>query len=244
MFSFLKPVLAVVGTKNSGKTMTVEILTRKLSQRGYRIATVKHIPKHGFSIDREGTDTWRHMQAGASIVISVAPEELTVIKRIDTENYDLARILMECGEDVDVIILEGFKSLVEKVPYVLKIIAVKKVEEIHDASKRFSPILAYVGLISPKEVPPSFNYINILEEKEKIIDLVYEKVKTVTSKSKPSAEMKVIIDGKNLPCGKFVQEILRKTVLAMVSTLKGTNIKGNERVQIIIKSSEENPKNP
>ena len=238
-FSSFKPLLAVVGSKKSGKTLTVEILTGGLSAIGYRVATVKHIPKRNFTIDREGKDTWRYARAGASIVVSVAPDEFAIIKLVNTENYDLTRILMECGEDIDIIILEGFKGLVERDPHVLKIIAVKEVEEIHGASKRFSPVLAYVGAIPTGEVSPSTNYINIMDEGEKIVNLVHERVEAIRSKSKPSEGVQVLIDGRSLPCARFVQEILGKTVLAMISTLKGTNIRGDERVQIIIKSAKQ-----
>lgn len=234
-----KPVVAVVGNKKSGKTTTVEILTRGLSYRGYRVATVKHIPKSNFTIDREGTDTWRFARAGSSIVVSIAPEEAAIIKRVSTDDYDLTRILMECGEDSDVIILEGFRSLVERDPHVLKIIAVKEVEEIHGASKRFSPILAYVGSMPMEEVAPSIKYLNIMGEAEKMVNLVHERVEAIRSRLGPPQGVKVLIDGRSLPCARFVQKIIGKTVLAMISTLKGTKIRGDEKVQIIIRSGKQ-----
>jgi len=42
----------------------------------------------------------------------------------------------------------------------------------------------------------------------------------------------VIIDGKKLRMHPFVQKIIRKTVLAMLSTLKGVEIQGNETIEI------------
>lgn len=236
MYALYKPVIAVVGSRNSGKTMAVEVLVHGLSSRGYRVATVKHIPKPNFTIDSEGTDTWRHAKAGASIVIGVSPNELAVIKRVDTRGLDLDNIMTECGEDIDVVILEGFKKIVRRVPYVLKIVAVKNHDEIQEASKAFSPILAYTGLVSAKEVPQPFDYVNLLEEKEKLVNLVYEKVEDVRSRSKPLKETRILIDGKSLPCKRFVREIVRKTVLAMISALKATDIRGDEEVHIMIKS--------
>ena len=235
-----RPFVAVVGSKKSGKTLTIEILVRGLSLRGYRVATVKHIPKHDFTIDRPGTDTWRHAKAGANAVVSVSPEELAVIRRTDTENYDLARILMECGEDIDIIILEGFKRLVERNKHVMKIIAVKDATEIADASSRFSPTLAYVGLIPRgEEVDPSFEYINIIDEGEKLVSLVLQWAEAMRNRLKPSEGLTVLIEGKSLPCAGFVQRIIKKTVLAMVSTLKGTSIRGDEEVQIVIRSNKQ-----
>jgi len=50
----------------------------------------------------------------------------------------------------------------------------------------------------------------------------------------PRNDVKLIvkIDGKNLPMHPFVKRIIRKTVLAMLSTLKGIDIQGNENIEI------------
>lgn len=42
------------------------------------------------------------------------------------------------------------------------------------------------------------------------------------------------IDGKKLPMHQFVQRMIRKTLLAMLSTLKGTEIQGDESVEIVV----------
>src|SRR3972149_10484765 len=56
-----------VGYKKVGKTTLIEKLIAELSNRGYRVGTVKH--HHSdfpVSVDTVGTDTWRHRQAGAA----------------------------------------------------------------------------------------------------------------------------------------------------------------------------------
>ncbi|MBE0519622.1 hypothetical protein IBX35_01075 [Candidatus Bathyarchaeota archaeon] len=50
--------------------------------------------------------------------------------------------------------------------------------------------------------------------------------------SENDGKLIVEIDGKNLPMHPFVQRIIRKTVLAMLSTLKGVKIQGNENIEI------------
>jgi hypothetical protein len=52
---------------------------------------------------------------------------------------------------------------------------------------------------------------------------------------KGNGKLIVKIDGKNLPMHHFVQRIIRKTLLAMLSTLKGTEIQGDESVEINVK---------
>jgi len=43
-------------------------------------------------------------------------------------------------------------------------------------------------------------------------------------------EIEVIIDGKPIPLNPFVRKILSRTILAMLSTLRGVDIQGNERL--------------
>lgn len=50
--------------------------------------------------------------------------------------------------------------------------------------------------------------------------------------SKNNGKLIVEIDGKNLFMYPFVQRIIRKTVLAMLSTLKGVEVQGNENIEI------------
>lgn len=52
---------------------------------------------------------------------------------------------------------------------------------------------------------------------------------------KDDEKLKVKIDGKNLALHPFVQRMIRKTLLAMLSTLKGTEIQGDESVEIDVK---------
>jgi molybdopterin-guanine dinucleotide biosynthesis protein MobB len=56
-------VFAITGYSGTGKTTLVESIVRELDFQGYTVITVKssqHEPREG-----EGTDTWKHQQAGA-----------------------------------------------------------------------------------------------------------------------------------------------------------------------------------
>ena len=48
-------------------------------------------------------------------------------------------------------------------------------------------------------------------------------------------KINILINDRMLPLGSFVQDIIRNSVLAMVSSLKGVKIKGEEMVSIFIK---------
>jgi len=53
--------------------------------------------------------------------------------------------------------------------------------------------------------------------------------------SENNGKLTVKIDEKKLPMQPFVQKIIRKTVLAMLSTLKGVEIQGDETIEIKVK---------
>jgi hypothetical protein len=57
----------------------------------------------------------------------------------------------------------------------------------------------------------------------------------VERKRKREEKITIQVDEQILPLGGFVQDILRNSVLAMVSSLKGVKIKGEEKVSIVIK---------
>jgi len=46
-------------------------------------------------------------------VITVAPNELAIIKKVDTTKYSLNEIVRNVEDDVDITILEGFRKLIE-----------------------------------------------------------------------------------------------------------------------------------
>jgi len=230
-------IVAVVGSKKSGKTTAVETLVRGLTKRGYKVATVKHIPETGFTIDTKGKDTWRHAKAGARTVISVAPNELSVIRKADTTKYSLEQLITECEDDVDFLILEGFKRLIGQNLAVPKIVAVKTTEEVLEASGYYKPILALVGPIPTEAVEQKFPYVDVLKEPEKLVDLVNRKAAVlVERKRKREEKLKIQIDERVLPLNPFVQKIVRNSILGMISTLKGIAIKGDERISVIVRS--------
>ena len=62
-------VINIIGSgSNVGKTYIMEGLIKELKSRGLSIATIKH-DVHGFDIDKEGKDTYKHRKAGSETVI-------------------------------------------------------------------------------------------------------------------------------------------------------------------------------
>lgn len=117
-------VAAVSGIKNSGKTTFLEKLVLELTQRGYRVAVIKH-DGHEFQADRDGTDTYRMQQAGAygTCIFSKGQWQM-VKKQSDVKVEELIGFFPEA----DFILLEGMKeSLFPKFELVRKGISQKSV---------------------------------------------------------------------------------------------------------------------
>ena len=93
-------VVAIVGTKKSGKTTVAEALIRSLRDYGH-VGTIKNMQDH--PVDKG--DTRRHFEAGAEVVIGLGDRQIKVTRK---GNLELA--LTELQKDgMDFAIVEGFK---------------------------------------------------------------------------------------------------------------------------------------
>ncbi len=102
------PMVSIVGKSDAGKTTLLEKLVPELIARGYGIGTIKH-DVHGFDIDHEGKDSWRHKHAGAHTVAISSPRKVAVVKDVETEDT-LDGLSLKYFQDVDIIITEGYKN--------------------------------------------------------------------------------------------------------------------------------------
>lgn len=120
------PILCFVGRSNSGKTTLIERLIPELTRSGYRIATIKHAG-HGFDLDTQGKDSWRHKRAGADTVIVLSKGSLAMFADVPEElPVEEVRDRFLNG-NIDLIIAEGWKS--EEFPKVL--IVREQLEEVN-----------------------------------------------------------------------------------------------------------------
>jgi molybdopterin-guanine dinucleotide biosynthesis protein B len=102
------PIVCFVGKSNSGKTTFIERVIPELVRAGYKIATVKHAG-HGFDLDTEGKDSWRHKQAGASSVVILSKGSMAMFADVsDHLRVEDIRDRFLDGS-YDLIIAEGWK---------------------------------------------------------------------------------------------------------------------------------------
>lgn len=103
------PIVAICGWSNSGKTTLIEKLTAYYSARGLRVATIKHT-HHKFEIDKPGSDTARHRQAGAAETAIVSGNRVAIIEEVDVPGEPRLDDVAARLKPADLILAEGYKS--------------------------------------------------------------------------------------------------------------------------------------
>jgi len=266
------PVLAVLGHKNSGKTTVAERIVSTLVKRGFKVAAAKHISKEGFSMDKEGKDTWRYSTAGANPVIAVSNREVTIKLKAGANVPSIEPMLRISAENnADALLIEGFSFIALKNKEIGKIICVRNLSEYDEyKEKAEGEVLAYCSF-KPLGEP-------ILEIRENLQRIADEAVKFITKRQKifnilkalaglncrkcgrssclelaeaiyagkasvkecvplnlkSKLKTRIIIEESDVPIQPFVSEVIRKSVLGMISVLKGVDISGEEKIRIEI----------
>ncbi|HHU87543.1 MAG: molybdopterin-guanine dinucleotide biosynthesis protein B [Pelotomaculaceae bacterium] len=158
-------VFSVFGVSLSGKTTTIEHIIAELKRRGYRVGSVKNIHFEKFTLDLEGSNTWRHKQAGSELVVARGLRETGILF---PQKLGLDKILSYF--DHDYVVVEGVADTV-----LPKILCAGETGEIE--SRLNDLVFLISGRISNqlskyKNVP----VLNPLRDIEKLVDLIEEKV--------------------------------------------------------------------
>ena len=215
------PIISIVGKSDSGKTTLIEKLVPELTRRGYRIATVKH-DVHGFEVDREGKDSWRHKQAGAHTVVISSPKKAALIRDVERD-LSLGEIRDKLIRDVDLILSEGYKRDVQPK---IEIFRRERHEEL--LCTKEDNLIAIVSDQTFNVGVPCFD----LEDMKGLSDFI-EKEFLQSGKGK---EVSLKVGGKPIPLSPFVTDFMTKTIEGMLSALKGCNPAGS--IEICIESKE------
>jgi molybdopterin-guanine dinucleotide biosynthesis protein B len=212
------PIVCIVGKSNSGKTTLIEKLVPELLRRSYRVATIKH-DVHGFEVDQEGKDSWRHKRAGAHTVVISSPTKLALIRDVD-HDASLAEVRDQYIREVDLVLAEGFKKNNQP-----KIEVFRK--EMHrDLLCTNDDTLVAISSNQAFEVGvPCFN----LEDIRGLADLIEERF----LRAEKTPEVRLRVNGREIPLSPFVQKSIRGTVRGMVSSLKGCESPQGVEIEIL-----------
>lgn len=200
-------VFSVVGITESGKTTTIENIIKELRKRGYSVGSVKEIHFEQFAIDTEGSNTYRHKQAGSQLVTARGYYETDILFQEKLKVDEILKFY-----DHDFVILEGITDA--NVPKIITAHNEKEVLERLD-----DMVFAISGRLSNTlDEFENLPVINTMDNVERLVDLIEEKVLDRLP-SKPKVQLK--IDGKDIDMVPFVENILSNAVLGVVKELEG-----------------------
>ena len=99
----------IVGWKNSGKTFFAQKLIEYFSKKKLVVASIKHA-HHNFDIDKPGTDSYLHRQAGSQqVIVSSSKRWAKIVELKDKSEKKLNELIQEL-DSPDIVIIEGFKD--------------------------------------------------------------------------------------------------------------------------------------
>ena len=221
--------IGVVGYHNTGKTTLICKLIERLTEEGYSVSTIKNIPKDGFSMDSEGSDTWKHGKAGAGLVVASAPGETSLLVGKGMPFDEIVRIT-DSITSPDLILVEGHKT--ENIPkIVLGDVPIEGGGDIHrydPATDDFDCLFDYIT--ETIEVKKTYNklpgmncgkcgYNDCME----MAEAIFRGEKAISDCLMQEGFVRATVDGKEIPMGRFVQDIVSKTIFGMVASLKGVD---------------------
>ncbi len=200
------PIVSIVGKSDSGKTTLIVKIVPELIRRGYRVMTVKH-DRHGFEIDREGKDSWRHKQAGAQEVVISSPRKVALVRDVERD-MSLEELRDAFAADADLILSEGFKKDVQP-----KIEVFRKEEH---AELLCTPKDNLIAIASNHPFDIGVPCLDINDVKG-IVDLI----ESTFLKEDRREGISLRINGRRIPLSPFVERLLIRTIKGMISSLKG-----------------------
>jgi len=195
-------IVGIVGRSQSGKTGLIKGLIPELRKKGLRVAAVKHCP-HGFTLDLEGKDSWEFMAAGSDGVGMVGPDRVAVIRK-EAPGRRFAGSAARWFPEADIVLVEGGPGIA----------GLKKIEVLRKGEKPATAAADLLALVSknpaagpaPRFRPGGIGAIARFLE---------------TKALEAESEIRVTVDGAELPLNPFVRTIFENTILGLVGSLRG-----------------------
>lgn len=237
-------VFSVAGYHHTGKTTVSVELIKELRKRGFEVTSIKDIHNEDFTMEKKGSNSWKHAQASGD----------TVIARGISETYQIWNRQLSLNEMLshlksDYVVVEGMKNVA--LPRIICATNKKQLEELVDGT-----VFAISGKYADDH--DKYNDIKVFRSKDQInelTDLVIEKVFHVLPLPKPECcsecgmncremvsgilagrnsredcktdrnlDIQIEIAGKDINIVPYVQNTLKDIIKAYVKNLKGYQI--------------------
>ena len=244
--------IGIIGYHHTGKTTLATFIINQLSQRGLRVSSIKDIHNEAYRADTENSNSWKHTQAGARQVYAKGLQDGALIL---TPPPDLKGILPLL--DADWLVIEGLRDAA--VPKIVCAQSEDQLEELIDPTCiGISGIIAdrlesYRGLpvfclqksgdalmntilqrcfpILPQSDPECCSACGrtCLQMAQDILAGNARREDCVLDGDK---DLRLWVNGREVVIVPFVQHLIRDTVRALTSNLKGVDCHAPVRIEI------------
>jgi molybdopterin-guanine dinucleotide biosynthesis protein B len=102
-------VIGLAGWSGAGKTTLLTRVIPHLLSQGLRVSVIKHA-HHSFDVDVPGKDSWVHRQSGAVEVLVSSGKRWALMHELRGAREPRLPELLAKMSQVDLVIVEGFKS--------------------------------------------------------------------------------------------------------------------------------------
>jgi molybdopterin-guanine dinucleotide biosynthesis protein MobB len=193
-------IISIVGKSGSGKTTLLERIIVELKQRGYKVAVVKH-SHHADDLDTASKDTWRFTRAGSELSAINSLDHLAIYRRMDGY-FDPQEISDFILWDYDLILTEGFKG--SSYPKIEVHLNTQGEELLTEAEQ-------LLAVVTDKPVT-----LNIPQFSREDIKGVADLIEDTLIKHKRGSNINLIVNGKTVPIDSPLEDLLTRTLLAMI----------------------------
>ena len=100
-------IISIIGLKDAGKTTLLVALAREFHRQGKRVATIKHAT-HPATLDRDGTDSYRHFHEGLADGVLIASPTIRAVFERRADDTDPETLARRYFPDRDLVLVEGF----------------------------------------------------------------------------------------------------------------------------------------
>jgi len=161
---------SVVGITKSGKTNTIENMIREIKRRGFSVGSIKEIHYEDFAMDSEGTNTYRHRQAGSELVTARGYGETDILYQGKLPVEEILRHYTQ-----DYVVLEGVTDF--NVPVILCAHDEEDIKK-HKEEDYFKRVFMISGVAanSGKNMLEGIPVINSKDDIIHMADIIIEKV--------------------------------------------------------------------
>lgn len=234
-------VFSIAGYHHTGKTTVAVELIKSLKSRGYSVTSIKDIHNQNFTMEKEGSNSWKHAKASGN----------TVIARGLSETYQIWNKQLTLNEmlshlDSDFVVVEGMKSA--SIPRIICAKNEEQLDELVDGT-----VFAVSGKYADKhEFYKELKVFNSKTQIKELTDLVIEKVFPILPlpkfeccgecgmtcremvsgilagrnsredcKTDRNLDIQIEIGGKDINIVPYVQNTLKDVIKAYIKNLKG-----------------------